>query len=95
LRNIDVDDARNECTAIWGAEFATFAGPRQCALIDMAFELGETGLAQFNGMRLAIKAGNWDIAASQALQSLWAHQVPGRAMMDAEMLRSGDEDGVP
>lgn len=88
LRDNDIRAADETCQALfpgWGG----FGAQRQAALRDMAFELGEHGLAAFNGMRLAIEADNWDAAAKTALNSLWARQVPGRAMMDAEMLRSG------
>lgn len=88
-RNVDIDDARKECHAIFSDLFDTFAGPRQACLTDMAFQLGEHGLRAFVGMHRAIDRGDWDAAAAAALDSVWARQTPARARMNAEILRTG------
>ncbi len=91
LRTNDIRDADNACVAIFGAEkFASFNAPRQAALTDMAFQLGEAGLRAFAEMRGAIERGDWDEAARCARDSKWAKQTPARAAMNADILRSGE-----
>jgi lysozyme len=62
---------------------------RRACLTDMAFNLGRSRLAGFAKMIAAIRRGNFEAAAREALDSAWAEQVPSRAKVDAEMLRSG------
>ena len=73
---------------------------RRCALTDMAYQLGGTGLAEFRHMLLAISQGTWDTAAQACLASLYAEQVPDRARGTAHMLLTGAwpagfEQGAP
>jgi len=71
---------------------------RQRALLNMAFNLGETRLGAFRKMWTAIRkaidsGGNadwWTEAAAEALDSKWAAQVGPRAQRIAAMLRTGD-----
>lgn len=64
---------------------------RQAALIDMAFEIGGRGLAEFHDMIAAIHAADWTEAHYQALDSDWARiEAPKRAAMDAAMLLKGE-----
>lgn len=63
--------------------------PRQCALANMAFNLGFTGLMSFKNMIEAIQKGYWHDAAKHALNSKWAAQVGKRAERIAEQLRTG------
>ena len=59
------------------------------ALINMNFNLGITKLLKFTGMINALKQNNYTLAASEALDSLWAKQVPNRAKRIALMIRQG------
>ena len=70
-------------------EFTRYTQPRQVALVDMGYELGETKFRGFGEMISCILAGDWAGAADQALHSRWAHEVPGRADYDAGLLRTG------
>lgn len=63
---------------------------RRAALQDMAYELGGAGLSAFAKMLQAIRAEDWVTARLEALNSQWAHQVLSRAVMDAEMLLTGE-----
>jgi lysozyme len=63
--------------------------PRRVALMDMAHNLGPTGLRGFVRMREAIACSAWDAAAEELLDSTYARQVPARAARNAEMLRTG------
>jgi lysozyme len=57
--------------------------------MDMAHNLGPTGLRGFVRMREAIACSAWDAAAEELLDSTYARQVPARAARNAEMLRTG------
>jgi lysozyme len=69
---------------------------RKTVLTDLAFNLGASGLGGFNKTFEHIKAGDFDAAATELLDSKYAQQVPERARRNAEILRSGkfpgDED---
>lgn len=62
---------------------------RQMALADMCFNLGWPRLSQFKRMFAAIEAGDFDAAAAEMLDSLWAKQVGRRAETLARMMREG------
>lgn len=66
---------------------------RQAAAIDMAYELGEGGLAKFARMIRAIRAADWTNAYAECLASDYAGQVPGRAQKCAAMLLTGEWPG--
>lgn len=70
-----------------------FAQARKAALVDMAFNLGVSGLASFTKMWKAFEARDWNEVAIQALDSKWAKQVGQRAIENAEMLRTGEVPG--
>lgn len=63
--------------------------PVQHALINMGFQLGINGLMGFKKMLTAIEAGDYERAASEALDSRWAEQTPGRAKEIANLIASG------
>lgn len=63
--------------------------PRRIALSSMCFQLGLYGLSKFKNMLAAMEAEDWDEAATQALDSLWARQTPGRAGRLAKKIREG------
>lgn len=62
---------------------------RQRVLIDMAFNLGLQGLLQFERTLGAVKAGEYQRAATMMLQSRWAKQVGQRAERLARMMVTG------
>ena len=62
---------------------------RQAAIVDMAYNMGISNLLQFHHMLQALQEGNYQEAASQMLNSLWAKQVGIRAQEDAELIRTG------
>ena len=59
----------------------------QCALINMNFNLGIEKLSEFTGMISALRAKDYEKAAQEALNSLWARQVHNRANQIADMIR--------
>ena len=50
-------------------------------IIEMVFQLGETGVSKFRNMWKALKQSppQYDVAATEMLDSRWAKQTPGRA----------------
>ena len=64
---------------------------RQKVLIDMAFNLGVTGLLSFKRMIAALERGDYETAANEMLDSLWYQQVGKRAERLVEMMRTGED----
>lgn len=62
---------------------------RQAAVIDMAFNLGQSRFNQFHKMLTALTLGQYEVVANEMLSSLWAQQVGGRANQLAEIMRTG------
>ena len=62
---------------------------RYAALVDMAFNLGVSGVLGFKHMWDYIEQGDWENAGLAALNSRWAAQVGFRAEEIAEMLLTG------
>ncbi len=62
---------------------------RQAVLLDMLYNLGAVRFRRFRFMLQAVRAGDFDRAAREMLDSLWSHQVGMRAVELAEMMRSG------
>lgn len=68
---------------------------RAAALIDMAF-MGVGTLLTFKKFLAALQAGDYETAAKEMLDSLWARQVKGRAVELAAMIRTGEySEGDP
>jgi lysozyme len=63
---------------------------RQAVLINMAFNLGHERLFKFVLLRIAIRAGNWSMAASRMRSSLWYKQVKNRGEELAKQMETGE-----
>ncbi|MGC6517856.1 MAG: glycoside hydrolase family protein [Candidatus Puniceispirillaceae bacterium] len=74
---------------IWCPSWRGFTANRQAALLSMAFNLGGPRLSDFVKLHQALVAGDFEEAATQALDSRWAKQVGRRADEIARLLRSG------
>lgn len=64
---------------------------RQRVIVDMAFNLGVSGVKAFKRMWIAIEAQNYPLAATEMLDSKWASQVGSRATRLAEMMKTGED----
>lgn len=65
-------------------------GPaRYYALMNMGFQMGFTGLLNFQNMLKALREKDWERAKTEALDSQWAKQTPNRAEEVAEILATG------
>ncbi len=69
--------------------FNDFNDILQHALIDMRFNLGCSGFRKFRKMIKAIKRGDLEEAAEEAIDSKWYHQVKERAKNIVSMIRGG------
>ena len=57
------------------------------ALVNMAYQLGVSGLLRFRKTLGLIEAGKYEEAAQEALRSRWAEQTPHRARRVADWIR--------
>lgn len=62
---------------------------RQHVLLDMAFNLGISGLLKFRNMLSALERRDFRRASEEMLDSRWARQVGRRAQTLSLMMRSG------
>lgn len=62
---------------------------RQIVLVDMAYNMGVRKLLGFKRMWLALYANDFEEAAVEMLDSVWADQVKGRAVRLSNMMRTG------
>lgn len=84
----DIEEKKNGLVA--GIDFwPQLDDVRQNVLIEMAFQMGVTGLLAFHGMLGAMKAQDWRSAADAGLDSAWARETSARARKLMTMLASG------
>jgi lysozyme len=62
---------------------------RRDILIEMAYNLGISGLRRFRNMWSNLRAGNFEAASVEMLDSKWARQVGNRAERLAARMRNG------
>lgn len=76
---------------LWRSGFGTNVSPtRLHVLYDMAYNMGVPRLLQFKNMFAAIEVHDYDQAADEMLDSLWARQVGNRAKKLSEIMRTGE-----
>lgn len=94
LLHQDIGLALAGCYGIYGRwAFDGFSEPRQRALVNMCFQLGTQGLANFRKMNAAIMRGDWGTAYTEALDSKWARwDSPARARRVALALRADADE---
>jgi GH24 family phage-related lysozyme (muramidase) len=78
-------------TAISGARdcvrgFDTLPSDAQMVIIDMVFNLGKRGFANFKKMITAVESGDWERAAAEMRDSVWYHQVGNRARQNVALI---------
>lgn len=76
--------AELEAKAPW---VRTLSEPRYGVLLNMAFNLGVTGLLGFRRMLAAMQSADWEGAAAELLDSVYATQVGARAIRLARQLQ--------
>ena len=92
LMNILKDDLKN---AMEGAEELCSDCPdmddlAKETIVEMIFQLGKTGVSKFRNMWKALRKNqpDYDVAATEMLDSRWAKQTPGRAKEMSGHMRS-------
>ena len=90
-----IDDAKSAEDAARRVvpNFDTLDRERQAVLVNMAFNLGPSGLAEFNSTIGAVNKGDYDAAADSMLKSKWAKQTGPLAKRLAERMRKGGGEG--
>ena len=63
----------------------------QEVILNMCYQLGVTGVSKFRKAISALQEGDWDEAANEMLDSLWARQTPNRAKELSNIVRNQSE----
>ena len=63
---------------------------RKGVLINMAFQMGVTGLLGFKSTLALVQSGKYREAAAGMLQSKWASQTPARAQRLSNQMATGE-----
>ncbi len=80
------EETAAECAALHGVVFESLPEDARLVLTDMAFNLGYK-LSGFKKMFAALRAGDYEEAAREMLDSRWARQVGNRARELSEIMR--------
>lgn len=83
----DFEQAVKDAEDAYGG-FSGLDGPRQGALVNLAFELGEK-LSTFHGFLNLLDQGNYAAAAQDLMGTAYAKQVPARASRIAFRIKTG------
>lgn len=70
--------------------YSTLNEPRKAALLNMAFQMGVTGLLGFQRALASIRDEHYADAEHHLLQSTWALQTPDRARRVARQIAIGE-----
>lgn len=85
---IDLLDAELRANYSW---FSGLNEARQAALLNMRYQLGQDGLANFKRMLAAVRDERWYEAETEALDSKWAREdTPTRAKRVARQIATGE-----
>lgn len=69
--------------------FESLSDNRKAVLVNIAFNIGQTRLAKFKKLRKAIAEGDFQLAAVELGNSLWASQVGPRATRLIKLMEVG------
>lgn len=83
-----IAQARTQCGQAFGW-WPQLDEVRREVIVNLTFNMGMQRLVGFKNMLAAIKAGDFDTAAAELLDSAYAKQVGGRAVRLANQLRTG------
>lgn len=89
LLDNDIRKAHDDARALIDG-FDELDDVRQCVVIDMAFNLGRSRLSKFKKMLAAVRAGNYNTAADEMVNTLWYSQIGNRAARLEHMMRTGE-----
>jgi len=77
------------------SSFDTLPESAQRVVVDMIFNLGAGGFAQFKKMIAALDRGDLHAAADEMQHSAWYAQVKTRGIEDVALMRTGTPAGGP
>lgn len=90
LFDIDVQDAIDDVQpAFTPSELNALGETRRAVILSMVFQLGGGGFRKFKNFIKAVKAGDWDTAAEEMLDSVAARQTPARWHRASEAIKLG------
>lgn len=94
MKMLDNDIARcmNECVHAF-PWFSDLNDERKAVLLNMCFNMGITKLLKFKKFLEAMSQDNYNVAAIEMMESLWAKQVGRRALELANLMRGEDVNG--
>jgi len=75
----DVEKAIKGCESLYSPHFNSWPDTVQEVLVNMIFNLGQSGLSKFKRFKASLEVGKWKQAAKEGRESLWYTQVPKRA----------------
>ncbi|MDK1286305.1 glycoside hydrolase family protein [Pseudoalteromonas sp. B95] len=70
--------------------FSLLNEQRKAVLVNMAFNLGATGLMNFKKALSYVEASDYEQAATEMLDSRWAKQVPNWAIALSNQMQTGE-----
>ena len=85
----DVKRAEAEAKEIFADVWDELDDVRKAVIVNMLFNLGKTSFLTFRKFIAAVKAGDWQRAHKEMLNSRWARQVKSRAERLASMMLTG------
>jgi lysozyme len=89
LLDASIIEAEINLASIFTNQIEGMTSERWKALVSIMFNIGIGRFKGFKKMIAAIKAGDWDKAADELLDSARTKQVGERAHIESEMLRNG------
>jgi lysozyme len=91
LLNIDLADANSGAEKL--SVYDKLDAIRQTVLVDMVFNMGFEDVQKFVNTLSAINRRDYESAATNMLNSVWAKEVGSRAVELAEIMRTGQIRG--
>ena len=88
MLNNDINETFDRLRDAW-PKIILLDDARANVLVNMAFNMGVTGLMKFSKMFNALALTDYEQAAKEMLDSKWAKQVGDRAIELAEQMKTG------
>jgi lysozyme len=92
LLSNDIDTAVEDARALLDC-WDDLDDVRQMVIVDMAFNLGRSRLAEFRRMLAAVEQRRYERAADEMVDSKWYRQVGSRGARLESMMRTGEASG--
>lgn len=86
--NKNINDAESACNACF-SNFIDLDAIRRCALMNLAYNIGQTSLYKFVKMRAAVESKDFPLAADELQESKWFTETGARAYRVQMMLQLG------